>query len=227
VSALQPPLQHAVEIVVGAEALTQCVLRLQNSATTHYDAFVKPPFEAVGFAEAEPLTDPDVVYRTVYDRQILEHPESLRRIIGAEADKDESRMHQELPTKMLIADRSTAMLPLPPDPVLGPRAVVVHAGGLLPALNALFDHYWAASIPLPLDDTTVEIRTDRSGSRGLSGDDRRILSMLLAGATDVAVARQLGLSVRTVQRRVAEMMAAAGVVTRIQLGWFAARNGWV
>ena len=44
--------------------------------------------------------------------------------------------------------------------------------------------------------------------------------------TDAAAGAQLGLSVRTVQRRVAELMERAGVTTRIQLGAEAVRRGW-
>lgn len=50
---------------------------------------------------------------------------------------------------------------------------------------------------------------------------------MLAGLTDQAVANQLGLSVRTVQRRVATLMGACSVHTRIQLGVQAERRGWV
>jgi DNA-binding NarL/FixJ family response regulator len=56
--------------------------------------------------------------------------------------------------------------------------------------------------------------------------DAQVLALLLSGLTDQAVAGQLGLSLRTVQRRISQLMAKAGVTTRIQLGWHAARKGW-
>jgi DNA-binding NarL/FixJ family response regulator len=57
--------------------------------------------------------------------------------------------------------------------------------------------------------------------------DRDLLKLLLLGLTDAAAGAQLGISVRTVQRRVAELMELAGVATRIQLGAEAVRRGWV
>ena len=54
----------------------------------------------------------------------------------------------------------------------------------------------------------------------------QVLALLLGGLTDQAVAGQLGLSLRTVQRRISQLMIKAGVATRIQLGWYAARKGW-
>ena len=57
--------------------------------------------------------------------------------------------------------------------------------------------------------------------------DRALLKLLLLGMTDAAAGAQLGISVRTVQRRVSELMEAAGVTTRIQLGAEAVRRDWV
>jgi hypothetical protein len=56
--------------------------------------------------------------------------------------------------------------------------------------------------------------------------DRRILALMLSGLTDQAVATQLDLSLRTLQRRLRYLMDFAGVDTRLQLGWHAARNSW-
>ncbi|MFC8682630.1 hypothetical protein ACFT30_14020 [Microbacterium ureisolvens] len=57
--------------------------------------------------------------------------------------------------------------------------------------------------------------------------DRDLLRLLLLGVTDAAAGAQLGISLRTVQRRVAELMETAGVTTRMQLGAEAVRRSWV
>ena len=77
--------------------------------------------------------------------------------------------------------------------------------------------------------------TDLSGRRALVRDageqpedvDLQILSLLLVGLTDVSVAKQLDLGLRTVQRRVKRLMDLAEVTTRMQLGWHAYERGWV
>jgi DNA-binding NarL/FixJ family response regulator len=61
----------------------------------------------------------------------------------------------------------------------------------------------------------------------LSVDDGRLLSQLLAGLTDEAIAAHQGVSVRTVQRRVQALMSAAQARTRMQLAWHAGRSGWL
>lgn len=53
------------------------------------------------------------------------------------------------------------------------------------------------------------------------------MSLLLSGPTDASIAHQLGVSLRTVQRRVTVLMDAAGVSTRLPLGWQPALMGWL
>jgi DNA-binding NarL/FixJ family response regulator len=55
----------------------------------------------------------------------------------------------------------------------------------------------------------------------------RILELLGAGLKDEAIARQLGVSLRTVQRAVRTISMALGVTSRFQLGAEACRRGWI
>jgi len=57
--------------------------------------------------------------------------------------------------------------------------------------------------------------------------DRRLLSMLAAGYKDRAIARALGVTERTVGRRIQEMMQSLQAGTRFQAGLQAARRGWL
>ena len=49
-------------------------------------------------------------------------------------------------------------------------------------------------------------------------DDERLLELLGFGLKDEAIARIMGLGLRTIRRRIAGLMAAHGVETRFQLG---------
>ncbi|MGC4808768.1 TrmB family transcriptional regulator [Micromonospora sp. DT233] len=59
------------------------------------------------------------------------------------------------------------------------------------------------------------------------GDEVRLLSLFVAGVPDKSIASQLGVSRRTVQRRLADLMAVAGVDTRPGLAFQVARRGWI
>jgi predicted DNA-binding transcriptional regulator len=216
-----------VEIVTGAEPLAQRLGHLLHGARREFAGFVKPPFVAVDIDHAEPLVDPDVSYRTIYDKEVLNHPGFVAKVRATAGAQEENRLHPSLPMKLAIADRETALLPLGRENSdTAPAAVIVHSSGLLDALVALFEHYWDASMPLRLDaGSTVGGGTD--GGSGPDSGDRQILSLLIAGATDEAIARQLSVSLRTIRRRIQAMMHATGAQNRAQLGWHAARNNWL
>lgn len=78
--------------------------------------------------------------------------------------------------------------------------------------TAYFDLAWKHGVPAP------------TGERGGSGDPR-LVELLELGLKDEAIARHLGVSLRTVRRRVARLMAVNGVDTRFQLGWVLASRG--
>ena len=53
-----------------------------------------------------------------------------------------------------------------------------------------------------------------------------MLTLLLSGLTDQAIAGQLGMSLRTLHRRIRQLMGKADVDSRVQLGWVAASRQW-
>ncbi len=148
----------------------------------------------------------------------------VRAILRDLARGEQIRVADEVPVKMVIVDDTMAMLPLAAERNTAPESVLVHAGGLLSALTAYFEVAWERAYPLwpnRAGDDLVEMRPG-----DIDELDSQILALLLAGLTDQALAGQLGLSLRTVQRRIRVLMDKAGVDTRIQLGWHAGRAGW-
>ncbi len=77
---------------------------------------------------------------------------------------------------------------------------------------AHFDLAWKHAVPVPV-----------VGGREGTGDPK-LVELLELGLKDEAIARHLGVSLRTVRRRVAHLMAVNGVDTRFQLGWALARR---
>jgi DNA-binding NarL/FixJ family response regulator len=126
--------------------------------------------------------------------------------------------------RLAIVDRATAVCPLVSEEEAGigePTAAVIGRGQLLDALLALFESQWEAATPVRLQSDEAQ------DPEGLDGNERFLLSLLVAGLPDKSIASQLGISRRTVQRRLDRMMALAGVDTRTGLAFQAARRNWL
>jgi DNA-binding NarL/FixJ family response regulator len=129
-----------------------------------------------------------------------------------------------VPVKMMIVDGQTAFLPLHSDRPGSPASVLVHRSGLLAVLIAFFEAEWDRGFPLRPGPGADELAESHPGD--IDELDRQVLLLLLSGLTDQAIASQLALSVRTVHRRIRQLMHKARVDSRVQLGWVAARKRW-
>jgi hypothetical protein len=157
-----------------------------------------------------------VRYRAIYERALLERPDELAGIVEAVGWGEQARTLPLLPVRLAVADRALAICPLVPAAewaVAEPTAAVVRSGELLGALVALFESYWERATPL--------------GGEGADEPDKLLLSLVVAGMPDKSIATHLGVSKRTVQRRLDRMMAVAGVDSRAGLAFQAAKLGWL
>ncbi|CAM3571240.1 helix-turn-helix domain-containing protein [Kibdelosporangium persicum] len=222
-----------VEVVHGAKAIAQRVDQLQRNARKEVRGLVKPPVVAAceqdNDAEYDALAQ-GVRFRVIYDREMLLLPGDPPDVADAVAHGEEARIAVGLPLKLAIADDDLAIVPVAetvPDPGTNtePTAVLLRPSGLLDALSALFESLWQSSTPI-LIGANGELDEDPASEEPTPGD-MRLLSLLLAGLTDQSIATQLGLSTRTVQRRLHDLIKITGVRTRVQLIWQATKRGWI
>ncbi|MFJ9060697.1 transcriptional regulator TrmB [Streptomyces sp. NPDC102409] len=220
-----------IEVVTGVDAIRHRFLQVQQAARTQVRTFITAPFVAVppGENSAEPMAlGRGVHFRAVLDRAVLAEPGIIADAIESMRNGVRLRVADQLPMKLVLADSDLGLVPLAVTPAGEPGAVLLHRSGLLDALDALFETVWRTAHPLELSGrgeaaaTPVEL-----GAEGPTDLDRQILGLLLAGLTDPTAAAQLGLSPRTLHRRLRRLMDIAGVRTRIQLGGHAVRHGWV
>ncbi|WP_405582193.1 helix-turn-helix domain-containing protein [Streptomyces sp. NBC_01190] len=224
-----------IEVITGAEALRQRLRQIQQGARDEMLWFCKAQYVAMpsgsNRAEYEAL-ERGVLYRVLYERDFFDDEGAVANVAEGVRSGEIARAVPHLPLRMAVADREVAIFPLVPGGPHGsphePTTALVRDSSLLDALIALFERYWEDAVPLHVDATGVVTGTDGVGSgEPLSTTNRRLLSLLVAGVADKAIATQMGLSRRTVQRRVQELMELAGAATRAQLGWQAARRGWL
>ncbi|MCX4512198.1 LuxR C-terminal-related transcriptional regulator [Streptomyces sp. NBC_01619] len=127
-----------------------------------------------------------------------------------------------LPLRMLIYDRSRAIVPM--DPAAADMgALVLDGTGALTALLALFDLTWQQA--QPLGESAAEAAADTGND--LTPPERAVLDLLTEGMTDEAIARQLGVSVRTIRRVTADLTQRLGARSRFEAGVLATSKGWV
>ncbi|MEU2760454.1 helix-turn-helix domain-containing protein [Streptomyces sp. NPDC007027] len=223
--ASEPAVHDLVEVVTGASAVTQRFHQLQLGAVSEVCALVTGKPVAVTGMENESeerAASRGVSYRVVVEREVLSTPYGILELSAALSRDEQCRVVDRVPTKLVVADGSLAMVPLTGRGE-EPAALVVHASGLLESLMGLFEAVWRDAIPLRIGEGSG-VREDAAGP---DPADLEILSLLLAGLTDASVAKQLDLGLRTVQRRVKGLMELTGVSTRLQLGWHAYERGWV
>ena len=205
------------ELSAGGNALQLLTDLIENSQGDllwwRPDAWLLPREAAISVVVGRAVAS-GRLSRAIYPlRALHEAPEVLQ----ARARQGEQvRVIDEMPTRMLVIRGTHAILPEPLGYADEPR-LLVRQSAIVGALTLLFERSWDQAIALPDLDTRLP-RVDVRGS---------LLRQLAAGAKDEQIARTLGLSLRTVRRRVADLMIELGADTRFQAGVEAARRGWL
>jgi DNA-binding CsgD family transcriptional regulator len=225
-----------VEIVEGRSGIRRRLQALQENAQFEVEWLCKAGHVAMPSSEnleEFAALERGVSYRVVYEADLLAECGMLDSVrLGMKAG-EQARATSEVPVRMAIFDRSVALCPLVVDGAEGsfPTAALIRDSLLVTAMHALFEHVWRTSVPLhPDDGITPGGDADHPGQGAaspLSGADRHVLALMVAGTPDKAIASQLGVSIRTVRRRIAVMMEAADCHSRVQLAWLAAQNHWL
>ncbi|GAA3478120.1 helix-turn-helix domain-containing protein [Streptomyces yanii] len=225
-AATRDPAQ-VIEVITGATAVAQRADQAIRGALHEIRVFDRPPY--VSRRDLEP-NEPELellarggTARALYETDGINRPDRLNLLRMWAAAGEKARVLPALPTKMALIDDRLAILPLRPGsgPDSTPSLVVVHRSGVIDALSALFEVLWAIAPPLQFEDANP------ADLHSLPADDRLMLSLMTAGLPDEAIARQLGMSYRTLQRRLRVLMDRAHARTRFQLGLQAVANGWV
>lgn len=163
--------------------------------------------------------------RLVLDTRLLEEPAAMLHLERSQAAGHAVRVGSGVALSMLLCDGRSALLDLSRHDALGDGSLEARRPGPLAAVESLLEGVWQLSTPLA---PTLQAASREQGSRApLDERDLRILNLLTGGGSDQLIARQTGVSVRTVERRVRYIMEHLGAATRFQAGVQAARRGWV
>jgi sugar-specific transcriptional regulator TrmB/DNA-binding CsgD family transcriptional regulator len=221
-----------VEIVSGRQAAFERVQQVQRAIRRTLRCFDKAPYAAnmVGYNEIEAdLLRRGGVSQVIYERTAAEAPGRVADLEWGISLGEQARVLPHLPTKLILVDDTLAILPLQAAPEAIESIVVVHKSALLEAIIALFETLWEIAIPLrlPTADAQPTGQPDGQPTGQPNAEERRILALLAVGIPDEVIARELGLSDRTYQRRLHGLMQQLNAQTRFQLGRLASRCGWL
>jgi hypothetical protein len=149
--------------------------------------------------------------RSVYPASALSTPHGQRWLASWAEVGEDQRVVSATDTEFAVFG-DTAVVALARWDDLTRGYVVIRDPLVIRLYTAYFDLAWKHAAPVPA-----------TGGREGSGDPK-LVELLELGMKDEAIARYLGVSLRTVRRRVANLMAVNGVDTRFQLGWVLARR---
>ncbi|WP_431953265.1 helix-turn-helix transcriptional regulator [Actinacidiphila sp. bgisy167] len=218
-------------VISGLESIGDRYYRLKQSARTELCALDRPPFL---LAPNEPLDEAavrrGVRVRAVYAAASFEAEGGWQDLGNLVSRGEEARVVPALPIKLAMADRSAALVSLTLA-VGSAEYLYTESPPLLEALGELFENYWSAASPLTesTDCGTLPGKATAGVERARqpTDEERTLLALFAAGVKDEAIARQLGISPRTLRRRIQDLFAELGATNRFGAGVAATRRDWI
>ncbi|MDR3084206.1 MAG: helix-turn-helix transcriptional regulator, partial [Streptomyces sp.] len=215
-----------VEVVDTSDNPNAIQLRVHSEAVTEVRVLSIGPvggrdrIPVIGAGTLDGL-DRGVTHRVVYGTNILQYPKALEIVHQCVDRGEQARVFPDVALNLLVCDDRFAVVGGTAPDRTEHHCVVVQPSGLLDGLIGVFESYWRIAVPLPPPGEAVE------GGASPTSAARQLLIYLSAGLTYESIARELGVSERTVARRIARLQEILGARTRFQLGLQASRRGWL
>ena len=152
----------------------------------------------------------------LYEAHEVRDPRVVKVLTRLQQEGAQVRVRAGIAQRLVVVDRSWAVISAHVG-YAGGEALVVTQPVLVRALVAHFHGLWANALSFG------EADHDTHSTERIS----QTLDLLQRGLTDEAAARELGVSVRTVRRRVAAVMELFDATSRFEAGVKAAKAGWL
>ncbi|AQU71101.1 helix-turn-helix transcriptional regulator [Streptomyces niveus] len=144
--------------------------------------------------------------------------EYLRELVKRGA---QIRVAENITERILVYDGRTALVPVDPQNTAR-GALLAHKSGLVSNIIALFEKIWTQA-----DDLLTVTKEASDAVDGLSEIEQQVLISMCTVGKDEAGARELGISVRTYRRHVADLLQSLGAASRAQGALLARERGWI
>ncbi|GGS93364.1 hypothetical protein GCM10010156_59520 [Planobispora rosea] len=168
------------------------------------------------YGQMQPLFRRGVGSRIIYQHAVRFNPRTLEFMRLVSGRGGQVRTLPSVVDRLVIVDREVAFIPAD----LELRSVLeIQHRGLVRFLADVFERDWWQATP-------VDVKNFISTSKeSMSQLQHAILRLLVEGHTDDAIARRMGLNVRTCRGHIAKISKQLGSNSRAQLGYLIATSG--
>ncbi|MEV5436597.1 helix-turn-helix transcriptional regulator [Streptomyces sp. NPDC052682] len=214
--------EHSITVLEGSDRIN-AALNLATSQCQNEMLTIQPSDDhfserslAQGLERDKPLTERGVRIRTLYQHTARYSPQKLAYVAQLAHGKAEYRTIDEVVERLIVCDETVAFIPTRDDQKV---ALELRHPGLVRYLIKVFEFMWSRSVPLsagaPYEPT----------AGGITDIQHSIAKLLVEGHVDEAIARRLGMNVRTCRAHIAKLAAVLGSGSRAQLGYLIAQSG--
>lgn len=212
---------HSITVLEGLDrinaALDLATTQCQNEMLTVQPSARHPERRVIeGLERDKTLIERGVRIRTLYQHTARYSPERLAYVDRFASGKAEYRTIDELVERLIICDETVAFIPIRDDRQV---ALELRHPGLVNYLVKVFEFMWGRAVPLSAN-APYETAPD-----GITDIQHSIAKLLVEGYVDEAIARRLGMNVRTCRAHIAKLASSLGSGSRAQLGFLIAQSG--
>ncbi|MFF9350146.1 response regulator transcription factor [Streptomyces sp. NPDC014734] len=213
-----------IERVDGVDAIRERLTDLAFFTFREHMSLLPTPWQSRSIEEAREsdlrMLRRGIRWRTVVTPMALADPGTLAYLRELVALGGEVRSTGQAIRRMAIWDRGVAMVPVDPDDH-DEATLIVRQPGVVANTVAWFEQVWDTGHDLPAEDGPPARQPK------LSDLERRVLEVLTRTDKDEAAAREMGVSLRTFRRYIADIMLRLGAANRFQAGLLAKERGWI
>lgn len=211
----------SITVLEGSErinaALNLATAQCQTEMLTIQPSGHRPERSLIqGLERDRPLIERGVRIRTLYPHTARYNPERLAYAGQFSDGKVEHRTIDGLVERLIVCDETVAFIPTRDDQKV---ALELRHPGLVAYLIKVFEFMWDRAVPLSAG-APYETAPD-----GITEIQHSIAKLLVEGHVDEAIARRLGMNVRTCRAHIAKLAATLGSGSRAQLGYLIAQSG--
>ncbi|MFJ3904387.1 helix-turn-helix transcriptional regulator [Streptomyces sp. NPDC090025] len=216
-----PSATQAITVLEGLSLINATLDRVINECTEELLTIQpgsgrKPEVVQAGLRRVEPLLERGIRMRTLYQHTARHHSATMGYVERISPYGLEVRTLEEIIDRLIVVDRKVAFVPARSDRRV---ALELRHEGLVQYLVGVFEQFWLYGVPWHEEvpyTPSVE---------GIGGVQRSIAKLLVEGHVDEAIARRLGMNVRTCRAHIAKLAASLGSGSRAQLGYLIAQSG--